>query len=137
MKGGIFMAEKGFGNIEISDSVIKEIAVRSVSEFLEISEEKSIKKVKKSLSVQREPEGSVVVNLKIDVPYGEPIPDYVSKLMEKLKNDIERMTELTVEAVNVTVEDIFEVSKEEEEQKVQEETSEETEGSEEEENKEE
>jgi len=131
------MAEKGFGNIEISDSVIKEIAVRSVSEFLEISEEKSIKKVKKSLSVQREPEGSVVVNLKIDVPYGEPIPDYVSKLMEKLKNDIERMTELTVEAVNVTVEDIFEVSKEEEEQKVQEETSEETEGSEEEENKEE
>ena len=131
------MAEKGFGNIEISDSVIKEIAVRSVSEFLEISEEKSIKKVKKSLSVQREPEGSVVVNLKIDVPYGEPIPDYVSKLMEKLKNDIERMTELTVEAVNVTVEDIFEVAKEEEEQKVQEETSEETEGSEEEENKEE
>jgi len=129
MKGGIFMAEKGFGNIEISDSVIKEIAVRSVSEFLEISEEKSIKKVKKSLSVQREPEGSVVVNLKIDVPYGEPIPDYVSKLMEKLKNDIERMTELTVEAVNVTVEDIFEVPKEEE-QEVQEETSEETEESE-------
>jgi len=123
------MAEKGFGNIEISDSVIKEIAVRSVSEFLEISEEKSIKKVKKSLSVQREPEGSVVVNLKIDVPYGEPIPDYVSKLMEKLKNDIERMTELTVEAVNVTVEDIFEVPKEEE-QEVQGETSEETEESE-------
>jgi len=134
MKGGIFMAEKGFGNIEISDSVIKEIAVRSVSEFLEISEEKSIKKVKKSLSVQREPEGSVVVNLKIDVPYGEPIPDYVSKLMEKLKNDIERMTELTVEAVNVTVEDIFEVPKEEE-QEVQEETSEETEESEKEDNK--
>ncbi|RKX49958.1 MAG: hypothetical protein DRP25_05705 [Thermotoga sp.] len=128
------MAEKGFGNIEISDSVIKEIAVRSVSEFLEISEEKSIKKVKKSLSVQREPEGSVVVNLKIDVPYGEPIPDYVSKLMEKLKNDIERMTELTVEAVNVTVEDIFEVPKEEE-QEVQEETSEETEESEKEDNK--
>jgi len=136
MKGGIFMAEKGFGNIEISDSVIKEIAVRSVSEFLEISEEKSIKKVKKSLSVQREPEGSVVVNLKIDVPYGEPIPDYVSKLMEKLKNDIERMTELTVEAVNVTVEDIFEVSKEEE-LEAQEEISEGTEESEEEENKEE
>jgi len=134
MKGGIFMAEKGFGNIEISDSVIKEIAVRSVSEFLEISEEKSIKKVKKSLSVQREPEGSVVVNLKIDVPYGEPIPDYVSKLMEKLKNDIERMTELTVEAVNVTVEDIFEVPKEEE-QEVQGETSEETEESEKEDNK--
>ncbi|MCD6267769.1 MAG: Asp23/Gls24 family envelope stress response protein [Thermotogaceae bacterium] len=128
------MAEKGFGNIEISDSVIKEIAVRSVSEFLEISEEKSIKKVKKSLSVQREPEGSVVVNLKIDVPYGEPIPDYVSKLMEKLKNDIERMTELTVEAVNVTVEDIFEVPKEEE-QEVQGETSEETEESEKEDNK--
>jgi len=130
------MAEKGFGNIEISDSVIKEIAVRSVSEFLEISEEKSIKKVKKSLSVQREPEGSVVVNLKIDVPYGEPIPDYVSKLMEKLKNDIERMTELTVEAVNVTVEDIFEVAKEEE-LEAQEEISEGTEESEEEENKEE
>ena len=130
------MAEKGFGNIEISDSVIKEIAVRSVSEFLEISEEKSIKKVKKSLSIQREPEGSVVVNLKIDVPYGEPIPDYVSKLMEKLKNDIERMTELTVEAVNVTVEDIFEVSREEELEAL-EEISEGTEESEEEENKEE
>ncbi|RKX39829.1 MAG: hypothetical protein DRP23_04415, partial [Thermotogae bacterium] len=68
--------------------------------------------------------------------YGEPIPDYVSKLMEKLKNDIERMTELTVEAVNVTVEDIFEVSKEEE-LEAQEEISEGTEESEEEENKEE
>ncbi len=130
------MAEKGFGNIEISDSVIKEIAVRSVSEFLEISDEKDIKKVKKSLSIQREPEGSVVVNLKIDVPYGEPIPDYVSKLMEKLKNDIERMTELTVEAVNVTVEDVFEVTKEEKEE-VQGETAEEIEEGEEEEKKEE
>jgi len=136
MKGGIDMAEKGFGNIEISDSVIKEIAVRSVSEFLEISDEKDIKKVKKSLSIQREPEGSVVVNLKIDVPYGEPIPDYVSKLMEKLKNDIERMTELTVEAVNVTVEDVFEVTKEEKEE-VQGETAEEIEEGEEEEKKEE
>ena len=122
------MTEKGFGNIEISDSVIKEIAVRSVSEFLEISEEKDIKKVKKNLSIQREPEGTIVVNLKIDVPYGEPIPNYVSRLMEKLKNDIERMTELTVEAVNVTVEDIFEVEKEEkEEEETQEEISEKTE----------
>ncbi|MCD6550788.1 Asp23/Gls24 family envelope stress response protein [Thermotoga sp.] len=109
------MAEE-YKNIEISDGVIKEIAIRSIEEFLGDVGSKVIKKIRKSLDVTRNPDDSLVIEFKIDVPYGEPIPEYVSKLTEKIKHDIEMMTSMRVESINVAVENVFEREEEIEEE---------------------
>ncbi|ABQ47069.1 MULTISPECIES: Asp23/Gls24 family envelope stress response protein [Thermotoga] len=109
------MAEE-YKNIEISDGVIKEIAIRSIEEFLGDVSSKVIKKIRKSLDVTRNPDDSLVIEFKIDVPYGESIPEYVSKLTEKVKHDVEMMTSMKVESINVTVENVFEKEEELEEE---------------------
>jgi len=108
-KGGIFMTANEMGSVEISDNVVKEIAARSIFSVLGIEKnDKKQKKIRKSLSIDRNPVDSVTVSVKISVPLGKPIPELAREIMEKVKSDIERMTELTVESVNVVVEDIEE-----------------------------
>ncbi len=101
------------GKIEISDNVLKEIVYRDLMEYMELQDDpKTRKRLKKIVVIQRTPEDNVVVAIKsLKVPYGEKIPEYVKGLMEKIKEDIERMTELKVEAVNVQVEDVVEKEK--------------------------
>jgi len=111
--------EKGFGTIDISDNAIREIAFRSACSVLELSDEKKQKKLKKSIDIDRTPEDSVIVSMRITVPFGKPFIEIARKLMEQVKMDIERMTDQQVTSVNVTVEDVEEpsISQEEEETK--------------------
>jgi len=113
------------GKIEISDNVLKEIVYRDLMEYMELQDDnKARKKLKKIVVIQRTPEDHVVVTIKsLKVPYGEKIPEYVKGLMEKIKEDVERMTELNVEAVNVQVEDVVEKEKLKEIEEDEEETS--------------
>ncbi len=110
------METKGMGSIDISDDAIKEIALRSVFSTLEIADEKKQKRIRKSIEIDRSPEDNVTINLKITVPFGKSLVEVAQKIMERVKMDIERMTELQVVAVNVTIEDV----EEGEEQKTQE-----------------
>ena len=82
-------------------------------EYVKLQDDSRVrKKLKKIVVVQRTPEDHVVVNIRnFKVPYGEKITEYVKGLMEKIKEDIERMTELKVEAVNIQVEDVVEKEK--------------------------
>lgn len=47
--------------------------------------------------------GQVHLGLKIAVEYGQVIPELVARLQEKVKTEVERMTALPVEAVDVEV----------------------------------
>ncbi len=47
--------------------------------------------------------GRVHLSLKIAVEYGRVIPELVANLQEKVKTEVERMTALPVEAVDVEV----------------------------------
>lgn len=87
--------------------------------MLELSDEKKQKKLKKSIDIDRTPEDSVIVSMRITVPFGKPFIEIARKLMEQVKMDIERMTDQQVTSVNVTVEDVEEpsISQEEEETK--------------------
>ncbi|AEH51629.1 Asp23/Gls24 family envelope stress response protein [Pseudothermotoga thermarum] len=96
------------GTIDISDNALREIAVRSISSVLEITDERKIKKLRKSVEIERSPEDNVIVNAKLTLPYGKPLTELAKSVMEKVKFDIERMTGLQVLAVNITVEDIEE-----------------------------
>ncbi len=96
------------GMIDISDNALKEIAVRSICSVFEISEERKIKKIRKALEIERSPEDNVIVNVRLTFPYGKPLVELGKSIMERIKFDIERMTDLQVLTVNVTVEDIEE-----------------------------
>ncbi len=105
------------GQIEISDNVLKEIVFRNLADHLNVKVEdtKTVKKLRKMIQISRTPEDHVVVNIKgLAVPYGERIPDFVGALIKRIKDDIERMTEIPVEAVNVEVADVVEKEKMEE-----------------------
>ena len=102
------------GIIEISDSVLKEIIFRSAVEYMELENSpKEQKKLKKNIGLQRTPEDSLIISLKISVPFKikdkrNQIPQYVGNLMKKIKEDVERMTEMKVETIKVKVEEIVE-----------------------------
>ena len=111
------VVEYNGGSIEISDSVLKEIVYRNLSEILGINPEdsKAQKRLRKMINVTRTPEDHVIVNIKdLAVPYGEKITDFAKKIMERIKEDIERMTEIPVDAVNVEVTDVVEKERMEE-----------------------
>ncbi len=112
MKGARRMEYHG-GTIEISDNVLREIAFRSVVEYMKLENNmKEQKRLRKIINVQRTPEDHIVVTLKnVAVPYGEKIPEYIRGLMKKVKDDLERMTEMRVETVNVQVDDVIEKEK--------------------------
>ncbi len=101
------------GVIEISDNVLKEIAFRSVVEYMKLeNNQKEQKKLKRIINIQRTPEDHVIITMKnLTVPYGEKIPEYIRGLMKKMKEDIERMTEMRVDAVNIQVDDVVEKEK--------------------------
>lgn len=122
--------ESDLGKIEISDIVIRDIAIHSLIEFLNMSpKDPKVKKEAKSMvNIQVEEEGDeklVRIFARIKVKYGEPIPTYARKLQEKLKNDVENLSGLKVEEVSITVEDVVEIVEEEQVPEVKEEEKEE------------
>jgi len=98
-----------YGNIEISDSVLKEIAVKSLADFqgLDISDPKEAKKLRKAVEIERLDSETLSVNVRVAVKFGEVIPEYVKKLQDKLSKDLEALTGMKVASVNVTVEEVL------------------------------
>lgn len=97
------------GNITISDSVIIEIAYRAICSAYGIEpDDKDFKKQRKNINVERTPEDNIIINIKLDVPYGENIVDFSRNVMKNVSENVSQMTDKVVEAVNVTVNSIFE-----------------------------
>jgi len=97
------------GNITISDSVIIEIAYRAICSAYGIEpDDKDFKKQRKNINVERTPEDNIIINIKLDVPYGENIVDFSRNVMKNVNENVSQMTDKVVEAVNVTVNSIFE-----------------------------
>jgi len=92
------------GNVTVSDSVITEIAFRSICSVYGVEpENKDVKKFRKNIAVERTPEDNVIINVKLEVPYGENILEFSRNIMKSIADNISQMTEKVVEAVNITV----------------------------------
>jgi len=60
------------GNITVSDNVVSEIAYRAMCSVYGVEpEDRDFKKYKKNISVERTPEDNIIINIKVEVPYGE------------------------------------------------------------------
>ncbi len=112
------------GNVRISDEVVATIAGIATEEIKgvagmygsfteDIAERFSAKKsYSKGVKVEMI-ENTVILDLDVIVEYGAKIPDISWDIQENVKNNIETMTGLTVEKVNIHVEGVsFEKQKE-------------------------
>ncbi len=92
------------GNVTISDNVISEIAYRSICSAYGVEpDNKEFKKIRKNISVERTPQDNVIINVKLDIPYGENILEFSKKIMKNVRENVTQMTDKVVEAVNIVV----------------------------------
>lgn len=97
------------GNITVSDNVVSEIAYRAMCSVYGVEpEDRDFKKYKKNISIERTPEDNIIVNVKIDVPYGENLVNFSQNLMKVIAENVSQMTEKVVEAVNLVIASISE-----------------------------
>lgn len=105
------------GNVKISDEVVATIAGIATEEikgvagmygsFTEDIAERFGAKKSYSKGVKVEMlENSVIIDLDVIVEYGAKIPDISWDIQENVKNNIETMTGLMVEKVNIHVEGV-------------------------------
>lgn len=104
------------GNVNISDEVVAVIASLAASEvkgvagmaggvaggFAELLGKKNLSKGVKITNN----EGKITLELAIIVQYGAKIPDVAWEVQDKVKGEVEAMTDLEIAAVNVAVEGI-------------------------------
>lgn len=120
--------EEGVGNINISVDVVSTIAGIAASEIEGVASMysslaggiaeifSSKKNAGKGVKVEMK-EKSVVIDLYIVVDYGVRVPELAWEIQESVKNNIETMTGLEVERVNIHVEGVsFEKQKKEQTQ---------------------
>ncbi|MGB4263376.1 MAG: Asp23/Gls24 family envelope stress response protein [Fervidobacterium sp.] len=102
------------GNITVSDNVVSEIAYRAMCSFYGVEpEDRDFKKYKKNISIERTPEDNIIINSKIEVPYGENLVNFSQNLMKVIAENVTQMTEKVVEAVNLVITSITEPKNEE------------------------
>lgn len=101
-----------YGDINIADNVILDIATVALSkvEDIYVDDRKNIKKLKKNISVQHDMEGEeekLVINVKVNVRYGRSLIDVAKDIQKTLKEEVQNLTGIEVNEVNVKVEDII------------------------------
>lgn len=103
------------GKISIAEEVIASIASIAASEVEGLADVKqgAIADIvgifggrQKGVEVRLDPEGQVHVSLKVTVAYGHPIHEVARQIQHKVSQDIESMTGLEVEGVDVYVKDL-------------------------------
>ncbi|MBO8166358.1 MAG: hypothetical protein DRP32_06630 [Thermotogae bacterium] len=108
--------ETELGKVEISDPVIRDLAVHSYMEFngLSFTDQKAKKEAKAAVDIEVEELESgkkqIKINVSTKVKYGESIPEYARNLQKKLKEDVENLSGLEVSEVYVKVLDVVEVT---------------------------
>ena len=104
------------GNVNIADEVVAVIASLAASEvkgvagmaggvaggFAELLGKKNLSKGVRILNE----DGKITLSLTIIVEYGAKIPNVAWEVQEKVKSEVENMTDLEIAAVNVAVEGI-------------------------------
>ncbi|MDD6795299.1 MAG: Asp23/Gls24 family envelope stress response protein [Clostridiaceae bacterium] len=120
--------EENVGIVKISDEVVSVIAgiaaeeipgvmgfVHGVSNNITQIFSKNKKSSGKAVKVTLE-ENRATIEIDLTVEYGIKIMDVVADVQENVKKTVEAMTGLAVEAVNVTVQNIYMQKKEEQEE---------------------
>jgi len=108
-------SEEAIGQVQIADEVVAIIAGLAATEVEgvasmagnitnELVSKLGMKNLSKGIHIEvEEEEGTVSVDVAINIDYGYSVPKTSKKVQEKVKASIENMTGLTVSGVNVTI----------------------------------
>lgn len=112
-------ADSTLGIVKISDEVVSVIAGIAAGEIVGIMEipqgvgnniSQILKGKKNNLGKSVKvtlTEDKAIIDLAVAVEYGVKIPEVVSSVQENVKKTVETITGLTVEAVNISVQNIY------------------------------
>ncbi|BBE31859.1 hypothetical protein OSSY52_20000 [Tepiditoga spiralis] len=101
--------ENNFGQINISETVLKNIAYKSLEKFLKeekIYNLKIEKDLPKNIKIGKNEDQSITVTVKTAAKYGENIVEFSKKLQELIKNELEKMADVYVTNIEVIVESL-------------------------------
>lgn len=121
--------ENNFGQIKISETVLKNIAYKSLEKFLKeekIYTLKIEKDLPKNIKIVKNEDQSITVTVKTTAKYGENIVEFSKKLQELIKNELEKMADVYVTNIEVIIETLEYPTTEELEQSIETKESEET-----------
>ncbi|MCC8142349.1 MAG: Asp23/Gls24 family envelope stress response protein [Lachnospiraceae bacterium] len=113
---GIRLKEDELGDVHVADEVVAIIAGLAATEVEGVTSmygnitndlisRLGAKNLSKGVRVTME-DGTVQVDLALNIAYGYGIPDVSHKVQEKVKSAIENMTGLTVSGVNVRIAEV-------------------------------
>lgn len=109
--------DKQTGTVQISDSVLAVIAALAATDIEGVASIKGgmdrtqisrsdIRAISKVAKVRIQ-ENSMKVQLILNIKYGYSIPDVSKAVQEKVKENLENMTGIPVEAVHVSISDVI------------------------------
>ena len=97
----VLKEEESVGSVRIADTVVANVATIAAAEVEGASiPAGTVSKVSKGVKVEIK-NGTVKVDMAVNVKYGYNIPEVSQQLQSKVKSAIENMTGLTCSSVNV------------------------------------
>jgi len=121
--------ENDFGEISISENVLKDLVFKSVEGYLKeqkVYNEKIQKDLQKSIKITINDDASVSISLKVPAKYGQNIVEFSKNIQKVIKDDLEKIAEVYVSNIDVSIENLVKPEELEEEYEEIEETEEET-----------
>jgi len=114
--------ENSFGEITISETVLRDITFKTVEKFLtekEIYSNKIQREMQKNIKINHNDDGSVGMVLRIPAKYGENVVEFSRGVQANIKDELEKMSEIYVANIDITIESLeHPIIKEEEEENV-------------------
>ncbi|POZ92541.1 Asp23/Gls24 family envelope stress response protein [Petrotoga halophila] len=110
--------ENDFGEISISENVLKDLVYKSVEGYLKeqkVYNEKIQKELQKSIKIIINDDSSVSVSLKVPAKYGENIVEFSKNIQKAVKDDLERIAEVYISNIDVSIENLVKPEELEEE----------------------
>ncbi len=110
--------ENDFGEISISENVLKDLVFKSVEGYLKdqkVYNEKIQKELQKSIKITINDDASVSISLKVPAKYGQNIVEFSKNIQKAVKDDLERIAEVYVSNIDVSIENLVKPEELEEE----------------------
>lgn len=110
--------DNNFGEITISETVLRDITYKTVEKFLKeekIFNQKIEKELAKNIKIVHNEDESLSLILKIPAKYGENIVDFSKKVQKLIKEELEKMSEVFITNVDITIESLEYINMGEEE----------------------
>ncbi|KUK15429.1 MAG: Uncharacterized protein XD53_1145 [Petrotoga mobilis] len=117
--------ENDFGEISISENVLKDLVFKSVEDYMKeqkVYNEKIQKDLQKSIKITINDDSSVSVSLKVPAKYGENIVEFSKNIQKAVKDDLEKIAEVYISNIDISIENLVKPEELEEYEEMEEET---------------